>query len=161
MAVAVIVLPIACSRGQPEERLDFPTAERLAPRPNAVGIPYGRFLLLRYKGQLFAINIRSAGGVGERIAYDWYLADSDGDFSSAEDNRQGRGETTENPYTGRISLPGGLSLEWSRGSRRSGWLYWPRQGPELEVFSETFADLSTVDPTTRAGRWLNRPDAEK
>ena len=157
--MAVIVLPIACSRSQPEERLDFPTAERLAVRPNAVGIPYDRILLLRHKDQLFAINIRSAGGVGERIAYDWYVADSGGDFSPAEDLRQGHGESSENPYTGHISLPGGPSLEWSRGSRRSGWLYWPRQGPELEVFSETFADLSAVDPTTRAGRWLTRPGA--
>ncbi len=117
-------------------------------------------MLLKHKEQLIAVNIRSASGLGKKIVYDWYLADADGRFSPAEALRQGHGETTENPYTGRISIPGGLTLEWSRGSRKSGWLYWPQQGPELEVYSQPFANLNAIDQRSSAGRWLKAPEAK-
>ena len=155
--VLLAVITTACSRGTVEERLAQPTAERLAIRPSAVGVPYDRFVLVRNERRLTALRIRPDAAFGARVTYEWYLADDHGRFSHDDSQRVGRGETEESPHTGRISLPGGLTVEWSRGSETSGWLYWPAQGPPMEVFSQTFADLRSIDPRRSSGRWLTRP----
>jgi hypothetical protein len=153
---AVVVAPLACSRTAPEALLEQPTVERLAAKPNAVGVPYGRYVLIRFEDQLYAIEIRALSVFGERVAYEWYRLEPSGGRAAAEPLSSGRGEAEERPYTGRISIPDGPSLIWSKGSRSSGWLYWPDQGPEVAFYSHAFDELQAIDPYRSSGRWLNR-----
>jgi hypothetical protein len=153
---ALVLTATGCTEGPPEQRLEQPTAERLAARPNAVGVPYGRLVLIRHDGRLVAVRLRALSAFGKRVTYDWYRLDRQGRGARTEVADRGRGETAENPHTGRISIPGGPSLVWSRGSQTSGWLYWPEQGPEIEFYSHAFAELAAVDPGSGSGRWLSR-----
>lgn len=149
-------MPLACSRSQPGEHLEQPTGEQLAARPNAVGVPYHRYILIRHRDRLTALRVEALSAFGERVAYDWYRADSNGRFTATEGQERGRGETAESPHTGRITVPDGPSLEWSRGSQTSGWLYWPDQGSEVEFYSLAFGDLGSISEHSRGGRWLKR-----
>jgi hypothetical protein len=153
---AVVVTAAGCSGTPPEALLEQPTAERLAAKPNAVGVPYDRYVLVRSEDLLFAIRIHAESVFGERVAYEWYRMAPGGPGTAAEPRETGQGETEESPYTGRISIPGGPSLVWSRGSRVSGWLYWPERGPEVEFYSFAFRDIEAIDPLRSSGRWLNR-----
>lgn len=146
----------ACDRRPPEQRRQLPTAEVLSATPNAVGIPYGRVIVIRNGRRLIAVSLTASSQLGDRVSYHWYLAAEDGDFSRPDSIEQGAGEAVERPYTGRIALPDRLVLEWSRGSDGFGWLYWPERPDDYAVYSRPFADLTELGDGPRGGRWLER-----
>jgi hypothetical protein len=156
LAAAVAAVGSSCNRPPVAPQRVLPSAEQLAATPNAVGIPYDYYLLIRRDDRRIALHVTSLSPLGDRVSYRWYLADGDGRFSQPETLEQGAGETVERPYTGRIFLPGPLHLDWSRGSTAFGWLYWPEQGGDYAVYSRPFTNLADVGAKRDGGRWLTR-----
>jgi len=156
LAAAVIAAGAACDRPATAPKPALPTADSLAATPNAVGVPYGRFLLVRRDERLIALHLTALSPLGDRVAYRWYVAGPDGRFARPESLEQGGGEALERPYTGRISLPGPLTLDWSRGSKEFGWLYWPEGSGDYAVYSRPFAELADTAAGRDDGRWLTR-----
>jgi len=158
LAAAVAAAGASCNRAPAPPQRVLPSAEQLVATPNAVGIPYDRYLLIRRDDRRIALHVTALSPLGDRVSYRWYLADGDGRFSRAEALEQGAGETVEHPYTGRIFLPGPLHLDWSRGSTTFGWLYWPEGGGDYAVYSQPFAELADVATGRDGGRWLTRDE---
>ena len=156
LATAVAAAGASCKRPPAAPQRVLPSAEQLAATPNAVGIPYDCYLLIRRDDRRIALHVAAVSPLGDRVSYRWYLADGDGRFSRPEALEQGAGETVEHPYTGRISLPGPLTLDWSRGSTTFGWLYWPESGGDYAVYSRPFAELADAAAGRDGGRWLER-----
>ena len=156
LAAALAAAGAACNRPATESQPPLPTADRLAATPNAVGIPYDRYILIRQNERRIALHATALSPLGDRVSYRWYLADADGRFLRPEVLEQGAGETVERPYTGRITLPGPVTLDWSRGSTAFGWLYWPEDAGDYAVYSRSFADLADVAAGRDDGRWLTR-----
>lgn len=156
LALVLAVAVGACNRRPPEQRRLVPTGDLLAATPNAVGVPYGRVIVLRHGEHLIAVSFTASSQLGDRISYRWYMAGNDGDFREPNSLEQGTGEAVEQPYTGRIALPGRLVLEWSRGSDGFGWLYWPERPTDYAVYSRPFVDLDELADGVRGGRWLEQ-----
>ena len=161
LVVAVASAVAACGRAPTVPRPALPTADSLAATPNAVGVPYGRFLLVRRDERLIALHLTALSPLGDRVAYRWYVAGPGGRFARPESLEQGGGEALERPYTGRISLPGPLTLDWSRGSKEFGWLYWPEGSGDYAVYSRPFAELADTAAGRDDGRWLTRDEFRK
>ncbi len=160
LLVGLAVGSSSCSRKSPEERLDFPTADRLAVKPSAVGVPYDRFVVIRHDEGLVAVNLHATSQLGDRVLYQWYRANADGWFAPEASLEMGEAEAVERPHTGRIAIPGFPTLVWSRGSQESGWIYWPEQDTGLAIFSRAFATLPDIETRTGSGRWLQRDTHE-
>lgn len=158
LAAVLAAAGAACDRPATAPQPALPTADTLAATSNAVGIPYGRYLLIRRGEHLIALHLTAVSPLGDRVAYRWYLADGDGRFSRPEALEHGDGEAVEHPYTGRITLPGPLTLDWSRGSQEFGWLYWPEGSGDYAVYSRPVAELADADPGRDGGRWLMRDE---
>lgn len=156
LAAAAVAAGAACSRPPTVPPPALPTANSLAATPNAVGVPYGPYLLIRRHERLIALHLNALSPLGDRVAYRWYVAGPDGRFARPESLEQGGGEALERPYTGRIALPGQLTLDWSRGSTEFGWLYWPEGSGDYAVYSRPFAVLADVGAGQDGGRWLTR-----
>ena len=156
LAAVLAAAGAACDRAATTPRPALPTADTLAATPNAVGIPYGRYLLIRRDERLIALHLTALTPLGDRVAYRWHLAGGGGLFSRPEALEHGDGEAVEQPYTGRITLPGPLTLDWSRGSQEFGWLYWPEGSGDYAVYSRPFIALADADPGRDGGRWLTR-----
>lgn len=155
-AVLAALSLASCDRRPPEQRRQRPTADALAATPNAVGIPYGRVILIRQTGRMLALRATAASRLGDRISYTWHLCERDGRLTDPDGAEHGGGEAVERPYTGRIALPERLVLEWSRGSTAFGWIYWPDPAADFAVYSRPFADLVDLADGPRGGRWLTR-----
>lgn len=155
LLVALTLGISACTRIADEDRLDFPTAQRLAIKPSAVGVPYDRFVVIRYDGRVIAVNLHATSQLGDRVRYRWFKANADGWFVPEAKLEQGEGEAVERPHTGRIAIPNLPTLQWSRGSQESGWIYWPERDTGLEIFSDAFATLSEIETRRGTGRWLD------
>jgi hypothetical protein len=147
-----LLWPAACSRRGPEPQR-YPSGSNVIANSQAVGVPYGQWVLVRDSSQLVALKITARSPRGEHISYEWSATalDSEG----FEDAAHGEGTATEEPFAGRISLPG-IRLVWSRGSSKMGWLYWPERGGEIRVFSRAWKELDDIDPGSLQGRWLKR-----
>lgn len=156
LAAVVVAVGAACDRTATAPKPALPTADTLAATPNAVGIPYGRYLLIRRGEHLIALHLTAVSPLGDRVDYRWYVAGPDGRFARPELLERGGGEAVERPYTGRITLPGRLTLDWSRGSKEFGWLYWPEGSADYAVYSRPFAELADADPGRDGGRWLEQ-----
>jgi hypothetical protein len=158
LTAALAAAALACGRAPGELPTAQPTADTLAATPNAAGIPYGRYILIRHDGRLIALHVTAISQLGDRISFRWYAAGGDGRFTSPELLERDEGETVERPYTGRITLPGRLVLDWSRGSTEFGWLYWPEGPGDYAVYSLPFAELAGVAAGGNGGRWLTAED---
>ena len=161
LLVALTVGISSCSREQHGERLDFPTKNRLAVKPSAVGVPYDRFAVLQHDEHIIAINLHATSELGDRVRYRWYKANADGRFAPVVSLEQGEGEAVERPHTGRLAVPGLPTLQWSRGSQESGWIYWPERDTGLSIYSNAFTTLPEIDTRSGSGRWLRKGDFEK
>jgi hypothetical protein len=158
VVAAAAATATACSRPPAAPEPALPTVDSLAATRNAVGVPYDRYLLIRRDERRIALHVTALSPLGDRVAYRWYLADADGRFSRPAALEQGAGEAVERPYTGRIVLPGRLTLDWSRGSTSFGWLYWPENVGDYAVYSLPFTELAEVAAGRDGGRWLTRDD---
>ena len=78
LAAVLAAAGAACDRAATTPRPALPTADTLAATPNAVGIPYGRYLLIRRDERLIALHLTALTPLGDRVAYRWHLADGDG-----------------------------------------------------------------------------------
>jgi hypothetical protein len=156
LAAVLVAAGAACGRPATDPQPALPTADSLAATANAVGVPYGRYLLIRRGERLIALHLTAVSPLGDRVGYRWYVAGGDGRFARPESLEEGGGEAVEHPYTGRITLPGPLTLDWSRGSPDFGWLYWPEGSGNYAVYSRPFADLADVGARQDDGRWLTR-----
>jgi hypothetical protein len=153
-ALAVVAALAACDRRPPEQARERPTTDGLAATANAIGVPYQSYVVIRHDGNFIALTMEAGSQLGDRVSYRWYLAEEERQFSQPDSLEHGGGEAVERPFTGRIALPDGLVLEWSRGSTAFGWLYWPQQPTEYAVFSRPYQGLSESAGGLRGGRWL-------
>jgi hypothetical protein len=142
LAAAAVAAGAACSRPPTVPPPALPTANSLA--------------AIRRHERLIALHLNALSPLGDRVAYRWYVAGPDGRFARPESLEQGGGEALERPYTGRIALPGQLTLDWSRGSTEFGWLYWPEGSGDYAVYSRPFAELADASPGHDGGCWLTR-----
>lgn len=132
-----------------------PTEEQVTADHRAIGVPYGRYVVMEHEGRLVALKIASRSPLGDRIHYWWAVTRPGSIDFSRDEQDSGEGDTSEAQFTGVISVPG-LNLEWSRGSANLGWLYWPKDGSEFRVYSRPFRDVEDIDPRSREGTWLER-----
>jgi hypothetical protein len=128
--------------GGPPRPPEHPTYERVAVNQRAVGIPYGAVALFRVDDQLIALRVFDAPLWGFAIEYEWNVAPSDADIF--ETTATGSGQTDEKKQHGAVRA-GPLYLNWSRGSERSGWLYWPEDSSSISVCSITFRSVESID----------------
>jgi hypothetical protein len=157
-ATLSLLWPTACARRGPEPQR-YPSGSQLVANSQGVGVPYGRWVLVRDSSRLVALKITARSPRGEHISYEWSATalDSEGFRSRSADH--GKGTASEEPFTGHISLPG-MRLEWSRGSSKMGWLYWPERGGEISVFSRAWNDIDDIDPASLQGRWLKNTNKQ-
>lgn len=160
LLVALALGASSCWRSVDEDRLDRPSADRLAVKPSAVGVPYDRFVVIRHDGHVVAVDLHATSQLGDRVRYQWYEANADGRFAPEADLEQGEGEAVERPHTGRIAIPNLPLLQWSRGSQESGWVYWPERDTGLEFYSNTFASLTEIATRGGTGRWIDAGEGE-
>jgi hypothetical protein len=147
----VTILSAGC--GPTIEAPKYPTSEQVAADHRAVGIPYGRVILLRSAEQVVALRVTWASPIGEQIRYEWYAAKSG--ETGFVDALNGEGAAQEDRFTGRIAA-GPWLLTWSRGSRDMGWIYWPDDGGELAVCSRAWESLDQADPNAAEVLWYTR-----
>jgi hypothetical protein len=133
----------------------LPTDEQVTADVRAIGVPYGRYVLFRHADRLVALKIASRSALGERIHYWWAVSEPGSSTFSTTEGDRGEGVTSESQFTGSISVPG-LNLEWSRGSASLGWIYWPKDGREFQVFSRPWREVEDIDARSRAGTWMSR-----
>ena len=139
MAAAAI---LAAGCGVPPPPPERPTFERVAVNQRAVGIPYGPVVLFRIDEQLVAFRISNVPLSGYGIEYEWNT--SAVDAAVFETTSTGAGETEEKIRPGSIQA-GPLVMEWSRGSEKYGWLYWPDDSGGISVSSITFRSVVSID----------------
>jgi hypothetical protein len=151
----------SCKRTAPEYRLDRPTQKRLAAKPHAVGVPYQRFTVVRYEDRVVALRLGAVSELGDRISYEWFVADGSGRFSAAAAGSRGEGEAVEQPHTGHITIPGLPRLLWSRASTDAGWIYWSEDDFDTEFFSLAFGDLDEIDLNHRSGSWIRHDSGSR
>ena len=142
---------VACGKLEPPPQ--YPTTDRVAADRRAIGIPYGRFVLLRRDEQVVALRVTRASQIGDSIDYQWFA--SRPETVDLTDPISGEGKTRESGYMGRVAA-GSMVLSWSRGSTQFGWLYWPDDGGEFAVCSRAWGSLEEVDPKARGVRWYTR-----
>ena len=157
IAVACVVGLSSCSRKEPEEPLDTPTPDRLAATPSAVGIPYDRHIVVRHRDRLVAVTFHAASKLGDRVRFEWIGAEGDAFVAGSELEHGTGGAVERTDSTGRIAIPGLPTLDWSRGSDTTGWIYWPERYDDLEIYSAAFGDVAEIDTRSGRGRWLRRP----
>jgi len=156
----ITMITVAACKGPLSEQPKAPTRDRVVASSNSIGIPYDRLVLFRHHDRLMALELSTRTQLGDTISYRWHRADERDSFAPGA-VESGEGETAERPSTGRIILPGPLTLEWSRGSTGMGWLYWPAGDSDLAVYSRPFQRLADIDPRRAGGRWLSREALEK
>lgn len=139
--------------GTPVQTPTFPTADQVAADRRAIGIPYGRFVLLRTGEQLVALHVTWASPIGEQINFEWHA--SPRGQQTFKHATFGKGSAVEVRFVGRIAA-GPLVLNWSRGSRDMGWIYWPDDDTDLAVCSRAWANLDDADPDSPDVRWYTR-----
>jgi hypothetical protein len=158
LVLLIAAISLTACKGPLPKRPQIPTRDRVVASTNSIGIPYDRIVLLRYRDRLLALEVSARTELGDNIRYLWYSVDERDGFGS-ELVESGEGETAERPFTGRITLPGPLTLEWSRGSTGMGWLYWPKGDVDLAVYSRSFERLADIEAQRGGGRWLSRDEA--
>lgn len=147
---AVVVVLTAAGCGDDAPKLPrAPSASSLAASGDSVGVPYGRWIACRVDGRPVAVELQPESSLGDRVKWRWQWLEP-----PAEGPPAASGITVERHGLGTIRI-GGRSLEWSRGSPANGWLYWPPEPVELELYSRPFANLDdTRQP--EGGVWLRR-----
>lgn len=135
-----MIVVVGC--GGPPRPPEHPTFERVAANQRAVGIPYGAVVLFRIEDQLVALRVVDAPLWGFAIEYEWNMGAADtGVF---ETTATGAGQTDEKTQHSAVRA-GPLYMTWSRGSDRSGWLYWPEDSRAISVCSITFRSVESID----------------
>jgi len=160
LAVALTVVALAaCGRPRPEYSPQ-PDGTHLVANDRAVGVPYDRYFLLRHGDRHTVLHIESKTQLGNKIFYRWLAAEAGARSFAVDAATGGEGETEEDPFDGRISLPG-LTLRWSRGSGATGWIYWPQGTTELEIYSRPWQHIDDVNPRRGGGKWLRESKFRK
>ena len=139
LVAASFILAVGCSGPpRPPER---PTFERVAVNQRAVGIPYGPVVLFKIDQQLVALRVSNVPLSGYGIEYEWNTSALDA--TVFETTSTGAGETKEKIRPGSIHA-GPLFMQWSRGSKKYGWLYWPDDSSGISVSSITFRNVASI-----------------
>jgi hypothetical protein len=155
LSVVCTISVLSGCRAEIPESGPYPTEEQVIADVRAIGVPYGRWVLFRDDDRLVALKVAARSGLCDRIHYWWAVSEpGSGTFPESEGTR-GEGDASEEQFTGLISVPG-LNLEWSRGSATLGWVYWPKDGRDFQVYSRPWRELGDVDPRSREGTWLER-----
>ena len=152
---ALTITAIGGCRAQPPEAGALPTEEQVIADVRAIGVPYGSFVLFADGDRLVALKIASRSTLGDRIHYWWAVSEPGSSTFSHSDGERGEGDTSEDQFTGVITVPG-LLLEWSRGSATLGWVYWPKDGRDFRVYSRPWRNVEDIDARSREGTWLRR-----
>jgi len=108
----------------------------------SIGIPYGPVVLLRNHEQLIALRVVAAPAAGYTIEYEWETAEVAASAFAKDDS--GVGTAEEERGFGVVNA-GPVRFKWSRASKESGWLYWPRGWDDLSVCSRTWASFDEID----------------
>lgn len=142
----LICIPIACIAmtacgGMPPSP-ERPTYERVAVNERAVGIPYGPVAVFKVDDQLIAFRVSNVPLSGHGIEYEWSAAASD--TTSFAPTATGSGQVEEKPHPVYVSA-GPLAVQWSRGSQKYGWLYWPEDSRPTSVCAITFRSVESID----------------
>ena len=139
----------------------YSSSELSAIQGNAVEVTYRHFVLFRSKGDTFAILILPHPQYGEDgITYTWYrLPPAGRDFNRAQ-AETGHGETREVNGSGVVKA-GTLTMEWSKASRASGWLYWRDAPEDVAVYPIQWLRLEDAAKTLDSGRWVSRSSVKE
>lgn len=125
--------------------------------PNAIGLPSGLILCVRYQGRYGALQpveqIGEQRALGQQalIRYAWwYQPDGSGVFTTPTAQR-GFGEAREgNPASEPVLEIGPMRLYWSTGGPGFGWVYYGPStvpSPDYELGATNQVDISRVEAT--------------
>ena len=126
-----------------------------------MSVEYHKFVLFRSGGDTFAFHILPHPKDGEDgITYTWYRLPGGGHDSFSPKVEVGQGETKEVNGSGVVKA-GPLKMEWSKGNRDSGWLYWHDAPNDVAVYSLQWMRLEDATKKSESGRWISRRSVEK
>jgi hypothetical protein len=140
--IVVVSLGAAAGCGGPPRPPERPTFERVAVNQRGVGIPYGAVVLFKIDQELVALRVVEAPLWGYAIEYEWNAAPLSADVF--ETTSTGAGQTDEKQQRGAVRA-GTLYMQWSRGSKHFGWLYWPEEPKNVSVSSITFRSVDSIN----------------
>jgi len=165
MNLLLLILPLLGSDPSELPAVDglpfSPVAELSPIQGDTVSVTYHQFTLFRSGSDTFAIHILPHPKYGEDgITYTWYRLPGGGrDFLSRR-VEIGHGEARESGATRIESVPvvqaGTLRMEWSKGNRDSGWLYWRDAPKDVAVYPSPFKRLEDVATSLDSDRWVSR-----
>jgi hypothetical protein len=130
-----------------------------------VGIEYYRFVLVKHDDHLIALHLMPDPRHGwDGITYRWYhLANGKDDFfrPSPEEAdsaanpalESGSGETHEGKEGSGLIQAGPLSIKWSKGGLRTGWLYLSKAADVVQVYPEQFDRIDEFSGKLDSRRW--------
>ena len=145
-----------------------PVSHRSYPeiRGGNVGIEYYRFVLVKHDEHLIALHVMPDPRHGwDGITYRWYhLANGKDDFfrpspgeADAATNaalETGSGETHEGEEGSGMIQAGPLSIKWSKGGLRTGWLYLSKAADVVQVYPEQFDRIDEFSGKLNPSRWI-------
>lgn len=137
----------------PDQR---PASGRVTVNERAIGIPYGEWILLRTGTRQVLVRLDPEDGTGFAVAYRYRVSPETVSEFAGPHVEAGSGRTEETFGMGRVTA-GRLQMDWSRGSDRTGWLYWPPEHTPVEVWPFTFDDPGAVPRALANESWLGRP----
>jgi hypothetical protein len=168
LCLLAVALCWLCGADAPaREARDSPNVQK-----TNVGVAYHRFLLLRCDGNVLALFLMPNPRHGwDGIVYHWFLLTDGSDRfflpSPLESDRSpnpkvlsGAGETHEGdtrPGNGTIKA-GPLSLDWSKGGLKSGWLYFADVPNKVEIYPGLFERLEDCSGQLDPKRWQTIKD---
>ena len=126
---------------------------------NAVGVSYHKFVLFRTLGDTYAIHILPHPKYGEDgITYTWYRLPGGGHNFFDPKVEVGQGETKEVNGMGRVEMgsikTGPFSIDWSKGNKDLGWLYWCDAPKDIAVYRYQWTRLEDIKQLNDAS-WLS------
>jgi hypothetical protein len=140
ISVAIALITFAGCGGAPPSP-ERPTYERVAVNDRAVGIPYGPVVVFKVDDQLIAFRVSSVPLSGYGIEYEWTAAPAGAALTATA---TGAGAVEEKPQPVYIRA-GPLAMQWSRGSQKYGWLYWPEDAHPTSVCAITFRSFESIN----------------
>jgi hypothetical protein len=130
-----------------------------------VRVEYSRFTLIKHDDYIIALHILPDPRYGwSGITYRWYhLANGkdtffrpspeEADSASNLAVQTGSGEANEGADgSGKIHA-GPLSIKWSKGSYRSGWLYLREAADVIQIYPQQFDRIDEFSGKLNATRW--------
>jgi hypothetical protein len=157
LTVGLLLLGVmACGDSGRPAPDQFPTSSNLTANRNALGVPYGGWILLVDGERRIALRIDAEDPTGRSIAYRWRAVPAGATTFSDVGVETFQGRTREEQGMGRIVM-GTLQMDWSRATNTTGWLYWPPGERPVRAWTFPYPELTDIPAEPEGDWWLTEP----